>query len=383
MNIRFVTVVAAAAGLASSVFAQFNNGNLVVLQADQNGSGTLSAVAAAVQLRGYQPGFGFTGFNVSINNGNFGTRQTISGSSTSEGFLGLSANGQYLLTGGYDAARGAGGSPFPTGSGSVATSTVTEANRIMGITSLSGTTTLYRMTDAFSQANMRTPASIDGSTFYGISSRDGVRYLDPSLGTTTTPASSASLLANIRTAAFTPFALAGGIGQASLVVSANSTTGPLVGLGVVNTTTGTITALPGLGAITGSPYQFVFADSDTIYIADDGSLGTTGGLRRYDYDVSSGNWLQTYRLTAGLTLGIRALTIDPTTGTLYAIQAGASAGAVTSLVSVVDGGPTSSFSVLATSAPGTVFRGVQFVPTPGSAALLGIGMLAAGRRRRV
>lgn len=372
--------------MAGAAQAQFVNGNLVLLEANQNSTGTLNATAAAVSLRGYQPGSGLTGFNVAIPNGNFGVRATIGGSSTSEGLLQMSLDGSTLLFGGYDAARGSGslvnGGSFPTSTGSIANSLTSQANRMAVGVSRSGTVTLNAISDSYSGANFRTPASVNGTTFFSIGSRDGVRFLDPSAGTTTTPASAGSpALTNIRVADFSAFNVPGvGVGQ--LMLSANSTAGGLNGLGWVNPSTGTVTPLPGMDNVGGSVYDFVFTDADTVYMADDSSLGTNGGLRRFDFDASSGTWVQTYRLSTGLNLGLRSLTYDPATGTFYAIQAGASAGGVTSLVSVIDTGAASSFTTLATSSVGTVWRGVQFIPTPGAAALMGLGGLAMSRRRR-
>lgn len=372
--------------LAGAASAQFVNGNLVLLEANQNTGGTLTGTAAAVTLRGFQPGSGLTGFNVAVANGNFGQRATISGSATSEGLLQLSADGSTLLFGGYDAARGAGslvgGGSFPTSTGSIANSLTSQANRMAVGVSLGGTVTLNAISDTFSGGNMRTPASLNGTTFFNIASRDGVRFLDPSAGTTTTAASAGSPgLTNLRVIDYSAFSVPG-VGAGQLMVSASSTAGGLNGLGWLNQSSGVISPLPGMANVGGSVYDFVFTDADTVYMADDSSTGTNGGLRRFDFDASSGQWVQTYRLTTGLTLGLRSLTFDAASGTFYAIQAGSSGGGVTSLVSVVDTGPSSSFTTLATSAAGTAWRGVQFIPTPGAAALMGLGTLAMARRRR-
>jgi hypothetical protein len=374
------------AALAGAANAQFNNGNLVLLEANQNSGGTLVATAAAVTLRGYQPGSGLTGFNVLIPNGNFGQRATIGGSSTSEGLLQLSADGSTLLFGGYDAARGAGslvgGGSFPTSTGSIANSLTTQANRMAVGVSRSGTVTLNAISDTFSGGNIRTPASISGATFFNIASRDGVRFLDPSAGTTTTAASAGSpALTNIRVAEFSAFNVPG-VGPGQLMLSASSTAGGLNGLGWLNQSTGTVTPLPGMSNVGGSVYDFVFTDADTVYMADDSSTSTNGGIRRFDFDAGTGTWVQSYRMSTGLNFGLRSLTYDPATGTFYAIQAAATAGAATSLVSVIDTGAGSSFTTLATAAAGTTWRGVQFIPTPGAAALMGLGGLAMARRRR-
>src|SRR5262249_37482317 len=67
-----------------------------------------------------------------------------------------------------------------------------------------------------------------------------------------------------------------------------------VGSGLPTTSGQTITNLPGFPT-TGSPYGFFFADLDstpgldTLYVADDPTSGSPGGITKYS--LVSGNWI--------------------------------------------------------------------------------------------
>lgn len=140
-----------------------------------------------------------------------------------------------------------------------------------------------------------------------------------------------------------------------------------------------------------SPFDFVLFDTnadsafDRAYIADDRTAATGGGLLRYD--LSGGAWSLTYTLTDGLGgAGLRGLTgLINAAGQaeLWATTAPAVDGP-NALVRITDLGGASAFNTLATAAPNTIFRGVDFapVPAPGAWVVLSSGAACVLRRRR-
>ena len=377
---RLVVVVAASGAAASLASAAiFNGGNLVVLEAQgtfaSGTSGSINSLASSVSLREWVPGSGFSGNLTALNSSSTGTRLTVAGSSTSEGQLTISSNGQYLLCAGYDAAFGTSG---PTAGSSIATSTTANVNRVIGQVDLNGTATYNRITDAYSTNNFRAAASTTGSSFYTVASNGGLRLNTPPATTTTLLNTAAGSSTNIRAVNLFDF----GSGPEVYVSSA---AGSLFGVGKLNTGTGAIDILPGFPTTTGpSSEDFTFLSSTTLYVCDDRSAASAGGLQRWDLG-GTGTWALTYTLSAGLpstASGLRSITLGAN-GQIFAIAGGSAAGGTTSLVFITDTGVGSTFTTLATSSAGTVFRGVEWiVPAPGAATLLGLGGLLAARRRR-
>src|SRR5262249_60548949 len=103
---------------------------------------------------------------------------TDSGSATSDGFLNLSTNGQYLLLAGYRAA---------IGTANVVSTTSAASPRVIGrITVATGAVdTSTALTDAYSGNNIRSATSDDGTRFWtgGTSSTVGGGALRPFRGT--------------------------------------------------------------------------------------------------------------------------------------------------------------------------------------------------------
>lgn len=400
MSFRIRLVLAAAAascGMASMAQGiNYTSGNLVLSQVGP-GTGTtgnLVSAATAVRLREFglstATSGAFVANDLSLPSGlGDPTRLTISGSAA-EGFLTRSADGRYLTIMGYDAANAQNG---PLANSSIATSTNhsaaagTPVNRVVGRVDFSQGTSLYRMTDAFNAANVRSVASVDGSTFItagtgGSSSpanTGGLRFFDPGAGT-----GSSQLFASPATMRVANYAY----NDNRLFFSTQSATAGITGIWEVNA--GVPTILPGFAAQTGlSPYDFWFADDDTLFVADDGSVAAAskGGLQRWE--LVAGTWTLAYRVTTGLTSGLRSLCgmTDPTGNfIMYATTAETS----TRLVAITDdanaglAGANATLTGLETAASGFAFRGVDFapVPAPGAGTLLALGGLMAARRRR-
>ena len=221
--------------------------------------------------------------------------------------------------------------------------------------------------------------------------------------------------------------------------------------GTLPTTSGNaITALPGLTftAKTSNfhPFGFFFANANTLYVADEGAPtapttngpgtitnSTEAGLQKWSFNSSTQQWMLDYVMTNGLDLN----TLKPVSGYTYTDAAGktetvysAVTGlrnmtgvvnadgtvtiyAITGNTSIISGGepdPTSlvsitdplsamtlsassqydTFSTLATSSVGDVFRGVAMapsvpissVPDPAALALLSFGAIGAMFPRR-
>lgn len=290
-------------------------------------------------------------------------RVTLSGSATSEGALTLSTDGRYLTIGGYDAA---------VATASVASTTSAAVPRVAArIASDGSVDSSTALTDAYSGNNIRSVASVDGSSFYTGGPSNGVRYA--TLGATTSTGFNTT---NIRVVN-----IYNGQLYASSAAASNFGVGT-VGTGLPTSGTQAFALLPGFPTSTASPYDFVFTDANTLFVADDRSVASGGGLQKWTQ--SGGTWTLATTYSTGLTSGLRGLTggTDSTgAAVLYAVTADATAN---KLVSFSEANAAAGFTTLATAATGTIFRGVDFapVPTPGTLVLGGMGLALAGRRRR-
>ena len=116
------------------------------------------------------------------------------------------------------------------------------------------------------------------------------------------------------------------------------------------------------GPATPSPYAFAISpDGQTLYMADDNTIASGGGVQKYTNNA--GTWSLVYTLGTGAasTSGARGLTVDFTGAEpiLYATTADAVSN---NLISIADAGPASVATMLATAGINQLFRGVQFVP---------------------
>jgi MYXO-CTERM domain-containing protein len=406
--IRLSVVVLASVGLAASALAGtpvfFAPGNLAVSQVTPTvfGSGAaFNSQAAAVSIREFQlatPVSGaFAPASIALNAGTTGTRLTI-GAATNEGFLTLSNNASTLTIGGYNWQAGI-ASPNGTSIGASFNMPPLSnpVNRVVGAIDAAGSVAYFPMTSTYSQGNLRSVTSLNGSTFViggaagtanGQSATGGVRALDPTGGNTATTV--------VVSPPTTGIAVVNHDLSGKVFFSASSTAGAQYrGVNFISPD-GTALRLYGMSALAGSlsSQDFWFRDEYTLYVADDGNLTTAlGGLQKWTKDPMTGDWSLAYRLTAGLGAGLRGLagTVDSTGNViLYATTAEGQTqtGPGNFLVAIVDSGPSSTFTTLAQAASGSAFRGVDFtpgstlIPAPGAAALLGLGGLLAARRRR-
>jgi hypothetical protein len=376
-----LSIVAAVFAAAPQAFGEFAGGTLVVSRVG-DGTAALSSAATAMFLDSYSVGGTNLGFTVNMPTTVSGANYafTNSGSAASECQLSLSVNGQYLTLAGYNAAPG---------TAAVSGTTAADTARVVAIVGLDGTVnTSTALSDAYSTSNIRAAVTVNGSAVWTAgtagSSDGGIHYALTG-ATTSTQVSPTSGTSNTRVI---------NIFNNQLYVSAATATGPLFGVGTVGTglptsaLSGTIAQLPGFPTATGpSSYDFLFADANTLYVADDRAIGSGGGLQKWTFDSSA--WTLSYTLSAGLIAnGVRSVTGCATeTGyQLFAVTGDQDSGVTgeqNKLVSILDAGSGSSFSLLAAAPTNEAFRGVEYIPVPEPAtlSLLAVCGLAILRRR--
>lgn len=349
--------LSATALLAAIAFAQapLTIGNIVVVRVG-DGSAPLSSAATPTFLDEYTPTGTFVQ-TIAMPTVASGLNQpfTNAGSSTSEGFLNVSDNGQYLLLAGYSATPG---------TLAVPTTPATTTPRVIARVELTGIVdTTTALTDAYNgtpaappvtsfNGNPRGAASTNGIDIWtsgnGTSGTNGVRYV--TFGGTTSVG--LNLGAPFNTRVVSTY-------NGNLYTSSASGTSLgvcQVGTGLPTVTGQPVTLLPGFPTSSGpSAYDFYFANPTTLYVADDRVQLSNGGIQKWTF--AAGTWTLQYTLSGGS--GYRGLTGQTTGGvtTLWATNGSA-------LVSVVDSGPGSAFTSLVAAPSNTALRGVRRIGKP-------------------
>ena len=279
-------------------------------------------------------------------------RVTNAGTSTSEGLLTRSTDGQYVLVTGYDAAVGTAG---------IAATTAAVANRTVARIDYNGTiNSSTALTDFASAGNARGAISTNGTDIWVSGSNSGVRYTTLG-GTTSVQLSTAPT--NIRS-----------VNIFNNQVYMTSGSGAFFGISTVgtglSTTSGqTTTVLPGFPTTAGpSPYGFsINATGDIAYVADDRAVASGGGIQKWV--LSGGTWTLSYTLGTAGTTGCRGLTVD-WSGANPVIYATCTETSATRFVKNTDLGAGSVASLLATAPANTVWRGVAFAPVASATPLI-------------
>ncbi|MBW4652836.1 MAG: DUF4347 domain-containing protein [Kaiparowitsia implicata GSE-PSE-MK54-09C] len=349
----------------------FSSGNIVVLRV---GDGTVYANGkpAPVFLEEYNPSLTYNPGDAPLNsiaiptmNSGSNLGLTLNINARYEGSLQLSANGQYLTFGGYNAA------PNDPAIDNVSNTAFNVVSRVFGRVDGSGTVdTTTSINDAFRSepGGIRGVVTSDGTGFWatggGNSSTAGVRYVPyGNVGSSTllagTPATNRSI----------------DIVQGELYFSSGS--GGFVPVSKVNgalpTTSGqTVSLLPGLNGNSpaGNPgaWEFVFLDrTDTVAGVDTFYLSANNNIHKYSFNGTSWATQGTFASTTfgsgdftGLTGRINGGAVE-----LFAVVGTATGN---KLVSVTD---TAAYNetfaagttqTIATAAANTVFRGVAFSP---------------------
>ena len=335
--------------------AAFTPGNLVVFRAG-DGAAALAATGTVIFIDEYTTsGTLVQSIPLPITTSGSNRRIVCVGNATTEGMMSRSADGQYLVVAGYDAAPG---------TASLAASTSVAVNRVVAqIDNTATINTTTALTDAISGGNPRGVCSTNGTDIWisGTSSGGGVRYT--TLGSTTS-ISLATTPTNLRSVNI----FGGQLYSSSQSGAFRLTT---VGTGTPTTAGQTITNLPGFPTATGSPYGYYFADLDAgvagldvVYVADDGS-GT--GFQKYS--LVGGVWVANGNIpvTGNGLRGITA-TVSGTTVTMYGTNG-------VNLVSLTDASGynatiSGTVTTLAAAGTNTAFRGIAFAPVPTAAPVL-------------
>ncbi len=361
----------AAFGLAGTAAQaqSFTPGTLVVSQVGATGSTTaLTSAATQVYLDEFTTAVAQANpiFSAPV------TGLTNSGTATSEGALTLSTNGQSLLLAGYNAS---------VGTAAVASSTSPAVYRGTAEVNAAGTVSTSFLTDGtFSGNNIRSTASVNGATLYSAGPTGLYSTTFSSAGASGTAAETGTT--NIRVTNILNNNL---YFSTESAVSATNQGPGIYDDGKVGTQTPTSVAVPVLaaGQATTNLYDFLFTNATTLFAVDQ-----TAGLVEYT-STTGADGTFTKANTFAVTGGLQSLTSNGTD--IYAVS-GTSAGNSLVDFNIASG----TFTTLATAAANTVFRGVDFAPTPAAAVpevsttisfglllALGLGGLAIAKKRSV
>lgn len=364
-----LALAASAVVLTSTAFAApLTVGNLAIYRVG-DGAAALSNTGAAVFVDEYTPaGVLVQSIPLPTVTSGLNVAAIANGTATSEGFLTMAANGSALVMAGYNRPLG--------GTGAVSSTTSVDVPRSIVRVGLDGSVT-SRGFDMYSGGNIRGVASTDGNSFWTSGSNLGVFAGSLSSGTATNinPVLGATAVTNTRTIQ---------IVEGNLTLTLAQGTLPRVG-SIAGTPTVGPTSYVGLSGVTfpsgNSPYAALFLDLDagvagvdTLYVADDGA--STNGVYKFSFDgsawtprgsvsLANARGLTGYVTPAGIQLFV-------TNGTgLHGLLDTAAYNATIS----------GSFSLLASAATNTAFRGIAVIPEPAALGLLAPLSLALLRRR--
>jgi DNA/RNA endonuclease G (NUC1) len=351
---RLLTILATIATTVA-VFSQlpaihasggFTLGNIVVYRVGDGAAG-LGSAATAVFLDEYTSA-GTLVQSIAMPTAVSGAnkRLTASGSSTTEGFLTRSADGQYLIVPGYDAAPG---------TASIATSAAATTNRVIGRVDSNGSVDTTTGTTAITGGNPRGVASSDGTRFWIVGSLVGVQTVSFGNSAPTTVSTTQTNLRQVH--------VFGGQLYTTTAAGTAFRVGA-VGSGLPTTSGQTTTPLPGLPTSGGGSNGIFFADLsaavaglDTLYIADD----SVSQLQKYS--LAGGVWTSNGNITVTSARGLTGA-VDGTTVTLY----GSSGATGQTLYKFVDNAGynvaiAGATTTIASAAANTAFRGVALTPS--------------------
>ena len=350
-------------------YSQFNPGKLAVLVVG-DGSAALSSSATAVFVKefnisgGSQPGIIRASLPATATSGTSSINRAVtqSGTSTSEGCIGLSTDRNYLVVTGYNTTTGTASvassvaATFPVNTRTVAK--IDAAGTIDSKTTLNTT---------YSGVAIRSATTVNG-TAYWTAGPNGICYIpDGNIAATTNLATTNTrVISNFNNQLYTTSG-AGGVRLAS------------VGSGLPTSGTPAITNLNGYPTNTGDPYSYVFIDlngggPDIVYVASLSSAPS--GLLKYTSANNGSTWVAQGSLlgnifgvtgfynacTGNVDLYITANSVNAKPNSLYKFSdlsvSVASPGSITS-----NGSSLSTVgTLLATAAVNTAFGGVSFTP---------------------
>ncbi len=276
-------------------------------------------------------------------------RLTLGGTIKGECGLAVSSDGNYVTLAGYDAAPG---------TASVSATESSAINRIVARVDAAGNVdTTTRLNSAFTASSVGGAVTVDGSTFWvsgsGTTGFGGVWYLPRATTGGTQVLADPN---NARTLNIASGQLFGATNTATYTAVF------AVGSGLPKTAGQSVELLYGLPV--SQPYGFAFFDRtrshsglDTLYIADDRSIATGGGIQKWTFDGTA--WFQVTTFDEGLgAAGVRGLAAEAQ-GANIVLYATTVEPTGTQLVRVVaDGGSSPIATVIATAPDNTVYRGV-------------------------
>ena len=362
--------------LSGAAQAQFTQGNIVVSVIKSANNSAPDSTAQRRILREFSLTGTATGREFLLPTDSIGTNVRLTNSrvlqTATEGAVTLSNDGRYLLVTGYDA---------PLTTPDVYRTTSATRPRIVGRidwrlrADQGAINTSTRLTNAFNRESVRGVASIDGSTFYvagGGTLTGGVHHV--SLGSSGASVNLLTLPDGVSSGAWDMRGVV--LHNEQLYASCGSPNQQgigTLGTGLPTTEAQRFTLLPGFTDIANRPHGFYFADSQTLYVADDrGNNAVTplGGLQKWVYDpliTQQWNKVATFRIAHAINsnYSIGAFSVSGTKDAsnntvLYVVSADSR------LLKLTDTGSDPGFEVLAAAPTNEIWRGVALLSTPQS-----------------
>ena len=356
-------------GLTANITAglQFTAGRLVVARLGATGQSTAPTSAATATFLDEYSTSGATGISVALPTTSTTTVNRVleSGSATSEAQLNLSANGQYLVLGGYDALLG---SASASGSGNA---------RVIARVNNFGTVATLPI-GATHTSGFRSATSVDGTRFWTAGNGTGVTSV-PFTASTITPATPTVLYSgatNLRTAA---------IFNNQLYYSTGSGTNGIykVGTGTPTTTGQTVSLAVTLADVYGYSMLNRGGNNWSLYAVVGNTTPANQGIYKFSSTDNGVTWTAngSIKPTAAPTFGITAAV----NGNAVDIYATTATGTVSTILKVTDSAAfnanlTGTPTVIATAPANTFFRGIAFAPVDpiSSSVLSGAATICAG-----
>ncbi|HEV7925622.1 MAG TPA: hypothetical protein VGR14_09710 [Verrucomicrobiae bacterium] len=273
------------------------------------------------------------------------------------GFLGRSANSEYLTLGGYNVSQ-----PNTAYLSGIASG----SSRAIGVVGANGYFALAQLDSGYYTAStpgFNSVASTDGLLNFwltGIAASSGLKYDHVAINS----ASYVNLASPAKTCHVAEIDPLGNV-----AFTASNSAG-YTGLNVFNGLPMNAVRFPSLlinVGSTASPEDFAISpDYNTIYIADDSGTASAGIER---WDNVAGTWQNSYTLSSGALAGASGLTVNfgasgswgegVTGAILYATTAG---GGSNSLIQIVDNGSSSTPVTVVQAGPNQMLRGLRFGP---------------------
>lgn len=354
--------------------AQFTQGNIVVSVIKSANNSPPNSTAQRRILREFSLTGTATGQEFLLPTTRSGSNVRLTNSrvlqTATEGAVTLSNDGRYLLVTGYDA---------PLLTPNVYTTPSATVPRVVGridwrLSAVAGAiNTSTRLTSAFNREAVRGVASIDGSTFYvagGGTMTGGVHHA--SLGSSGASVNLLALPDNVSSGAWDMRGVVLHNGQLYASCGSPDMEGiGTLGSGLPTTEAQRFTLLPGFADTANRPHGFYFADSQTLYVADERSNNDvipSGGVQKWVYDsILTRQWnkVATFRI-------VHAINSDHSVGAFSVIGTkDAANNTVLSVIStdsrllkLTDIGNNPAFEVLAAAPTNEIWRGVALITTP-------------------